>query len=316
MITGVKQMRDRLVVVELDLLGVDQHEAHLVRARAQQHAGEHRVDRARLAGARRAGDEQVRHLREVGADRLAGDVLAEPHGQRRPVLGRLLEDVAESDDPPVQVGDLDADGLLAGDRREDADVGGGQRVGEVVLQLRHLGDLRARRQAQLVARDVRAGDGADHLRLHAEVPERLDQAARGLRLPGRVGARLLAGRARQQLARVGHVPDEVGVVGDDVAQAALRRQLGGIGARHAGDFLVEVGGVGGLELAVRHKRLCGVLLAGAVGLRRGTVPVEAVGALLRGALDVRRAHDQLVPLRVGRLHGRAAGEPVELEAFG
>ena len=128
-------------MVELDLLGVDQHEPHLVRGGAQQDRGEHRVDARRLAGAGGAGDEQVGHLRQVGADRPAGDVLAEPDGQRRPVLGRLLEDVAEVDDPPPGVRDLDPDRLLAGDRREDPDVGGGQRVGEVVLQLGDLATL-------------------------------------------------------------------------------------------------------------------------------------------------------------------------------
>ena len=139
-----EQVRDRVVVVELDLLGVDEHHADLVRRGAQQDRGEHRVDRARLAGAGRAGHEQVRHLGQVGADRAARHVLAEPHGERRPVRRRLLEDVAEVDDPPARVRHLDADGLLAGDRREDADVRRGQRVGEVVLELGDLGDLDAR----------------------------------------------------------------------------------------------------------------------------------------------------------------------------
>jgi hypothetical protein len=71
-----EQVRDALVVVELDLLGVDEHELHLVRRGLQQDAREHPVDARRLAGAGGAGDEQVRHLGEVGADGLAGDVLA------------------------------------------------------------------------------------------------------------------------------------------------------------------------------------------------------------------------------------------------
>ena len=73
---------------------------------------------------------------------------------------RLLEDVAEVDDPAPGVGDLDADRLLARDRRQDPDLGGGQRVGEVVLELGDLGDLGPGRQPQLVAGDVRAGDAA------------------------------------------------------------------------------------------------------------------------------------------------------------
>ena len=51
------------------------------------------------------------------------------------VARRVGEDVAERDDLRRGVGDLDADGLLAGDRREDADLGRGQRVGEVVLEV-------------------------------------------------------------------------------------------------------------------------------------------------------------------------------------
>ena len=45
-------------------------------------------------------------------------------------------------------------------------------------------------------------------------------------------------RARQQPARVGQLPDEVGVVGDGAAQPALRRELRGVGARDARDLLL------------------------------------------------------------------------------
>ena len=131
------------------------------------------------------------HLREVGADRPAGDVLAEPDRQRRPVGRRVLEDVAEADDPPAGVGNLDADGLLAGDRREDADVGSRQGVREVVLELGDLGDLDPRREPQLVARDVRPGDRADDRRGDAEVAERLDQRRCDLLLTGGVRPGLL-----------------------------------------------------------------------------------------------------------------------------
>ena len=78
-----EQVRDVLVVVQLDALRVDQHHADLVRGGAQQDRRQHRVHAARLARAGGAGDQQVRHLREVGPDRVAGDVLAEPHRQRR-----------------------------------------------------------------------------------------------------------------------------------------------------------------------------------------------------------------------------------------
>ena len=130
---GREQVRDRLVVVELDLLGVDQDHPHLLRRGAQQDRAEHRVDAARLARAGRAGDQHVRHAREVGEHGVAGDVLAEPDGERRAGRG-LVDEIAERDEVGRAVGHLDADRLLAGDRREDADLGRRERVGEVVAQ--------------------------------------------------------------------------------------------------------------------------------------------------------------------------------------
>jgi hypothetical protein len=170
-----QEMRDLLVVVQLDPLRVDQHHPDLVRGRAQQDRGEHRVDGAGLAGAGRARDEHVRLLREVGPDRLARDVLAEPDRQRRVALRRIAQDVPEVDHAPDPVRDLDADRLLARDRRENPDVLGGERVGEVVAELGDLRHLDPGRQPQLVARHVRARDRADHLRLDVEVRERLDE---------------------------------------------------------------------------------------------------------------------------------------------
>ena len=104
----------------------------------------------------------------------------------------------------LRVRDLDADGPLAGDRGEDADVGRGQRVGEVVLELGDLADLGPGRELQLVAADVRAGDGADQLRLDPEVAERLEQ---------RLGGPLHVAAVGAAVARLGDV------------EQLLRRQL-------------------------------------------------------------------------------------------
>ena len=123
------------------------------------------------------------------------------------------------DDPAARVGDLDADGLLAGDRGEDADVRGGERVGEVVLELGDLADLDAGREPQLVAGDVRPGDHADDVRLDAEVAERLDELGGGLLLPGRVGPVRVARRAGEE-ARVGDVQTNSGESVTDAAVAA------------------------------------------------------------------------------------------------
>ena len=51
-------------------------------------------------------------------------------------FGGVLEHVAEVDQLAHSFGHLDADRLLAGDRRQDPHLLGGQRVGEVVLELR------------------------------------------------------------------------------------------------------------------------------------------------------------------------------------
>ena len=111
---GRQEVRDRLVVAELDALRVDEDHPHLVRGRAAEDRRQDRVDAAGLAGARRAGDQQVRHAREVGPDRVARDVLAEPDGERARGLREVVEHVAERDEVRRDVRHLDADGLLPG----------------------------------------------------------------------------------------------------------------------------------------------------------------------------------------------------------
>ena len=132
---------------------------------------------------------------------LPGDVLAEPdrHGARG--LRDVAEDVAEGDEVRAQVRDLDAHCLLAGDRRQDADLGGRERVGEVVLQRGDLGHLRAGCELELVARDPRAGDLADDAGLDAEVAERRDEGLGDLGV--RIGRAACGGRRAVQQRAVG-----------------------------------------------------------------------------------------------------------------
>ena len=84
-------------------------------------------------------------------------------------------DIAQGDVVGLEVGHFDADGRLPGYRRLHAHVGRRQCVGDVVLETGHPADLDARRQLEFIARHARPGDGADDLRLHAEVAQRLDQ---------------------------------------------------------------------------------------------------------------------------------------------
>jgi hypothetical protein len=121
------------------------------------------------------GDQDVRHPRQVGPHGGARDVLAKPNGQGAGRLRQVVEDVAERDVARARVRQLDADRLLARDRRQDPDLGRRERVAEVVLQRRNFRDLGARGELQLVARHSRPGDLADHGRLDAEVRQRLHE---------------------------------------------------------------------------------------------------------------------------------------------
>src|SRR6185437_16009234 len=172
-----------------------------------------RVDASRLARPGRAGDQGVGHLLQVGPDGAARDVLAEPGGQRRGALRPPAVDVTEADQAAALVRDLHSDGLLAGDRRQDPDVGRGERVGEVVLELRDLRDLRPGRQLELVAAHMGAADRADDLRLDPEVPERLEQVAGDLLVIALV--RALVGRAAlEHLVRDGRLVVDLLRLGD------------------------------------------------------------------------------------------------------
>ena len=81
----------------------------------------------------------------------------------------------------VLVGDLDADGVLAGDRRHDAHARHPQVQGHVVGQRRDLVEAQAGFQGHLELRDDRAGVDADDADVEAEVGERLFQQRRGSR---------------------------------------------------------------------------------------------------------------------------------------
>ena len=164
-----QQVGQPVVLAHLDLLGVDEDEAHLVGRGAHQQRRDDAVDAARLAGAGGAGDQQVGRRGEVEEHGLAGDVLADRHLQRAGGglgLGRDQQ-VAEGDELAGVVGDLDADRRAAGDRGEDADVGGRHGVGDVALQAGDPGDLDAGAELELVAGDGGADGHADERRVDA-----------------------------------------------------------------------------------------------------------------------------------------------------
>ena len=76
------QVRDALVVRQLHPLRVDQDHSHVVRGGPQQNRRDQAIHACGLARSGTASDKQMRHLREVGDDRGALDVLAQAHHHR------------------------------------------------------------------------------------------------------------------------------------------------------------------------------------------------------------------------------------------
>ena len=74
---GHDQVRQRVVLLQLDDLRIDHHEAKLVGRETVKQRGDDGVDANRFARAGAAGDEQVRHFREVGDDRMAVNIFAQ-----------------------------------------------------------------------------------------------------------------------------------------------------------------------------------------------------------------------------------------------
>ena len=129
---------------------------------------------ARPGGAR---DQDVGHLAQVHDHGLARDVAT--NGDVEWVLGgqRLLrgEQVTQRDERALAVRHLDADGGTSGDRGQDADVGRGHGVGDVLVERRDARHLDAGAELELEARDRRADGVADEGRVDTVGAERLDQ---------------------------------------------------------------------------------------------------------------------------------------------
>ncbi len=208
-----EQVREPLVLAHLDLLGVDQDQAHVVGRGAHQQRRDDAVDAARLTGARGAGDQQVRRGGEVEEHRFAGDVLTDRHLERVGRLDRFgrRQQVAECHELTLAVRDLDADRRAAGDRSEDAHVGGRHRVRDVLLQARDASDLDARAELELVPRDRRADGHPDERGLDTVRRQRLlEHPSPGLDLLAVDG--LLARAVEERHRRQDPLPDP-GTVG-------------------------------------------------------------------------------------------------------
>ena len=276
-------MRDALVDRELHALGVDQDHAHLLGGRTHHDRGDHGVDEGGLTRTRLAGHQHVRGLGQVGDDVAALDILADADDERVLVAARSrgAQDVAEGHVLAVGVGDLDADGALAGNRREDTHVGRGHRIGDVLRQVGELVDLDAGAEHDLVAGHRRTAGEAGDPRVDVEVFKDLREGGDDL---------VVDGRARH----VGRPGDEQVAggqrVGDRVVQVGLECAIGFVGDRRGRGFVLGFGFV--------SRDVGGHLLVGQDGTHLG----EHLGGRVRA-----RGTRPWLGRRIGRGHGDRAG---------
>ena len=124
-----------------------------------------------LARAGAAGDQQVRQRGQVDGQRIAGHVFAQEQRHFH-LLGfavALFDHFAQAHDLPHFVGHLDADRVLAGDRRDDAHAGHAQCNGQIVGQAGDFGQPQAGFQLDFVLGDDRPGLDLDDFDREAEI---------------------------------------------------------------------------------------------------------------------------------------------------
>ncbi|EXI75159.1 MAG: hypothetical protein AW07_01394 [Candidatus Accumulibacter sp. SK-11] len=201
-----QQVRDALVDRQFEHLRVDQNQPYLVGLRLVEQRQDHRVDAHRLARAGRSGDQQVRHFRQIDDQRLAADVLAERHRQRRVHVAVFLagDDLQQADRLPLRVREFERHRRLAGYRLDHAHRDQGQRARQVLGQIEDLGALDAHRRFDFVARDDRPRVGSSHRDLDAEVGKLALDQSRGVFDGLRADAATLWRRRLEQVQRWQH----------------------------------------------------------------------------------------------------------------
>ena len=215
----------------------------------------------------------MRHLREVGHDVATLDVLTDTHDHRVVIVaGRLAaQHVTEADKFLVGVRDLDTDGLLARDGRQDAHVGAGHGVGDVLAQTRDAVNFDAGAELDLVTRDRRAagetGDDGVDAELVEHLGERVDDAVvRGRTLLGR-RALLEEGRLGQRVRDVAGEGELLDALWELLRRLSLDLTLRHLGGRALRRLMAGCGGLG--RFARTLLGATGRLDGGGVGLVRG-----------------------------------------------
>ena len=239
-----EQMWNARIGGQFDSFRIDHDHADLVRRGAHDHGGEHGVDEARLAGAGGASHQQVGHLGQVGGHEMAFHILADAGEHRIRIVPGLVgaQHVAQHHGFAIGVRNFDADGGFAFDHRQDAHVGAGHRVGDVLLQVGDLLDLDARAKLHLIHGDGWSAQEADDLRIDVELLEGTGQRAdhtivlrsvRGVRR-----ALLQNVEVRQMIRSLGNVIRRFPVNG---SSRHIVKDLAGRGIHH--DFLAVGGAV-------------------------------------------------------------------------
>ncbi len=213
--------------------------------------GDHRVDEARLARARRAGDEQVGHLGETRHDEAAFDILAETDRHGVDALDRRTraQHIAERDDLAVLVRDLHADRAFARDRRKDVDLIARDRVADVLGERGDALNLHAGAEFDLVPRNRGAPTHAGDPRIHLELLEHFGDCGDDLVVGGaaRLGRRSRPEyRRRRQSVRRRLARPCAGQF--ELACPALLARLGGEPGKQPWRIFAQSGRAGRLDL--------------------------------------------------------------------
>ena len=177
-----QQVRNVLVDRHFQHLRVDHDQAHFFRCGAVEQRQDHGVDRHRLARTGGTGHQYVRHLGQVRHHRLAGNVLAQHHGQ---LAGRILvgvgtDDFRQAHDLAFGIGQLQSHVGLAGDGFHHPDADQAQRAGQVLHQVDDLRTFHAHGRLDFIAGDHRPRISGNHLHFHAKIGQLALDQARGV----------------------------------------------------------------------------------------------------------------------------------------
>ena len=240
-------MREGVVNLHFHHLGVDHDEAQLLGRVAEEEARDNGIDANALAASGGSRDEEVGHFGEVADDGVSVNIHAERQRKLRTGFapGVLFEQLAQGHFHLFRVGDLDAHGVLARNRRENINALGAGGPGDVTLQRNDFVHTHSHIGINLVACDRRAFRDCAGSGLDAELRERVDDemlvvfqllAVEGLAITLILGI--------QQVGPGHFVILEVNI--QQSGREGILRRLGGLEFRELG-FLGRRGGRGGID---------------------------------------------------------------------